>query len=76
MADSPDATVKVLVTAAAEEDIREALFYRMAERRYPILSMKKESLSLEDIFLKLTTSEALEGAAGGETASEEVTPDA
>ncbi|GCL73727.1 ABC transporter ATP-binding protein [Paenibacillus naphthalenovorans] len=76
VADSPDATVKVLVTAAAEEDIREALFYRMAERRYPILSMKKESLSLEDIFLKLTTSEALEGAAGSETASEEVTPDA
>ncbi|CRF28826.1 ABC transporter ATP-binding protein [Mycobacterium tuberculosis] len=75
-ADRPEAAVKVLVTAEAHEDIREALFYRMAERRYPILSMKKESLSLEDIFLKLTTSEALEGASGGETASEEVTPDA
>ncbi|MBP1157745.1 MULTISPECIES: ATP-binding cassette domain-containing protein [unclassified Paenibacillus] len=73
---SPAETVKVLVSAAAHEDIREVLFYRMAERRYPILSMKKESLSLEDIFLKLTTSEALDGQAGSEASSEEVIADA
>jgi ABC-2 type transport system ATP-binding protein len=53
-------TVKVLVSAKDREDIREAIFYRMAELRYPILSMRKESLSLEDIFLKLTTSEAVD----------------
>ncbi|MCZ8514935.1 ATP-binding cassette domain-containing protein [Paenibacillus filicis] len=76
--------VKVLVTAADRTDIREALFYRMAEKRYPILGMKKESLSLEDIFLKLTTNESLEGSsdggAGNASASgakdKEVTPDA
>lgn len=56
-------TVKLVVTAADRTDIREALFYRMAEKRFPILAMKKESLSLEDIFLKLTTNETLEGAA-------------
>ncbi|WP_281943410.1 ABC transporter ATP-binding protein [Paenibacillus tyrfis] len=56
-------TVKVVVAAADKTDIREALFYRMADKRYPIVSMKKESLSLEDIFLKLTTNEALDSAA-------------
>ncbi|WP_284643363.1 ABC transporter ATP-binding protein [Paenibacillus silviterrae] len=67
--------LKVLVTAAEHNDIREALFYRMAEKRYPILSMKKESLSLEEIFLKLTTNESLEQPASAEQ-EEEVTPHA
>ncbi|SEC36095.1 ATP-binding cassette domain-containing protein [Paenibacillus sp. GP183] len=49
--------VKLLVTAARGTDIREALFFRMAGAGYPILEMKRESLSLEDIFLKLTTDE-------------------
>ncbi|TDF93450.1 ABC transporter ATP-binding protein [Paenibacillus piri] len=56
-------TVKVLVSAQDRADIREAIFYRMAELRYPILAMKKESLSLEDIFLKLTTNEPVDSAA-------------
>lgn len=50
-------TVVVQVVSNDRKDIREAVFYRMAERGYPILEMKRESLSLEDIFLKLTTSE-------------------
>lgn len=50
-------TVLLQVVAKDRNDIREALFYRMAERGYPILEMKRESLSLEDIFLKLTTDE-------------------
>jgi ABC-2 type transport system ATP-binding protein len=50
-------TVVLQVVSNDRKDIREALFYRMAERGYPILEMKRESLSLEDIFLKLTTSE-------------------
>ncbi|WP_159885500.1 ABC transporter ATP-binding protein [Paenibacillus puerhi] len=57
-------TVKVVVESADRQDIREALFYRLAEKRLPILSMKKESLSLEDIFLKLTTDERLDDSAG------------
>lgn len=71
-------TVKVLVSAKDNADIREELFYRMAELRYPILAMKKESLSLEDIFLKLTTNEVTEASEDESSADreEEVTPNA
>ncbi|WP_245719733.1 ABC transporter ATP-binding protein [Paenibacillus tianmuensis] len=72
-------TVKVVVASADKTDIRETLFYRMADKRYPIVSMKKESLSLEDIFLKLTTNESLDSAAadGGPTPeAEEAIPHA
>jgi ABC-2 type transport system ATP-binding protein len=56
-AESAAETVKLHVTSADRVDIREAVFFRMAEAGYPILEMKRESLSLEDIFLKLTTDE-------------------
>ncbi len=65
-------TVKVIVASADKTDIRETLFYRMADKRYPIVSMKKESLSLEDIFLKLTTNESLDSTA----ADDDPTPEA
>ncbi|WP_405080836.1 ABC transporter ATP-binding protein [Paenibacillus chitinolyticus] len=58
---APD-TVKLLVASADSTDIREPLFFRLAEAGYPILEMKRESLSLEDIFLKLTTDESLSGS--------------
>ncbi|ULL19389.1 ABC transporter ATP-binding protein [Paenibacillus sp. H1-7] len=77
VADEP--TVKVLVSAKDNADIREEIFYRMAERRYPILAMKRESLSLEDIFLKLTTNEAVETSDDeddNESTKAEVTPNA
>lgn len=53
-------SVKLLVTSADRSDIREDLFLRLAGAGYPILEMKRESLSLEDIFLKLTTDEPAE----------------
>lgn len=53
-------SVKLLVTSADRSDIREDLFFRLAGAGYPILEMKRESLSLEDIFLKLTTDEPAE----------------
>ncbi|KRE97899.1 multidrug ABC transporter ATP-binding protein [Paenibacillus sp. Soil766] len=57
-ADAPAESVKLLVTSADRtEDIREAVFFRLASAGLPILAMKRESLSLEDIFLKLTTDE-------------------
>ncbi|MEW9702748.1 ABC transporter ATP-binding protein [Paenibacillus sp. SI8] len=59
-ASTPASSVKLLVTSADRSDIREALFFRLAEAGYPILEMKRESLSLEDIFLKLTTDERTE----------------
>lgn len=56
--DAPIESVKLLVTSADRaEDIREAVFFRLASAGLPILAMKRESLSLEDIFLKLTTDE-------------------
>ncbi|KQX63793.1 ABC transporter ATP-binding protein [Paenibacillus sp. Root444D2] len=66
-------TVKLLVTSADRSDIREALFFRLAGAGYPILEMKRESLSLEDIFLKLTTDEPTEVDS---TPKEEVDTDA
>lgn len=36
------------------ELLRERLFYLFAARRYPILSMQLEKISLEDVFLELT----------------------
>ena len=35
-------------------DIREEVFYKMAENHYPILEMQSEKVSLEEIFLELT----------------------
>jgi ABC-2 type transport system ATP-binding protein len=67
-ADAPadDAPIRVRVSSRDRGDLREALFYRMAERGYPILEMRRESLSLEDVFLKLTTDEPAAQADSGE----------
>jgi ABC-2 type transport system ATP-binding protein len=67
-------TVKLHIVSKDRSDIREALFYRMAQLNYPILEMRKESLSLEDIFLKLTTNEAV--GSDEKTASGEVNANA
>lgn len=53
-------TVRLKVVSADRTDVREALFFRLAELGRPILEMNKVSLSLEDVFLKLTTDEAAE----------------
>lgn len=50
-------TVKMLLTGERAEDFREELFYLLSGAGLPILEMKKENLSLEQIFLKLTTTE-------------------
>jgi ABC-2 type transport system ATP-binding protein len=55
--DPHNETVKLRVSSNNQQDIREALFFRMAELGWPILEMSKKNLSLEDIFLKLTTNE-------------------
>ncbi|WP_281882877.1 ABC transporter ATP-binding protein [Paenibacillus sp. YYML68] len=65
---STDGLVQAVVASQTGNDIREAVFYRMAEQRLPIVGMKRESLSLEDIFLKLTTDEKLESGESGESA--------
>ncbi|WP_145335410.1 ABC transporter ATP-binding protein [Paenibacillus xylanexedens] len=50
-------TVHVRLTGDTSEDFREELFYLLSGAGLPILEMKRENLSLEQIFLKLTTSE-------------------
>jgi ABC-2 type transport system ATP-binding protein len=57
--DSAD-TVKMLLTGESAEDFREELYYLLSGAGLPILEMKKENLSLEQIFLKLTTTEITE----------------
>jgi ABC-2 type transport system ATP-binding protein len=47
----------MLLTGESSDDFREELFYLLSGAGLPILEMKKENLSLEQIFLKLTTTE-------------------
>ena len=49
-----DGCCNVLIKMDREQDIREELFYLLAEKRLPILSMTLSERSLEDIFLELT----------------------
>lgn len=49
-----DSCCNVLIKTDREQDIREELFYLLAEKRLPILSMTLSERSLEDIFLELT----------------------
>lgn len=52
----PD-TVDVLVEAEKDIDIRRSLFYALSRAQYPILQMKSLDMTLEDIFLQVTTQE-------------------
>ncbi len=49
----------VVVEPEGRKDIRELLFYRMAEEKCPIRAMMLKKSSLEDIFLKLTESDVI-----------------
>ncbi|UPK42958.1 ABC transporter ATP-binding protein [Paenibacillus pabuli] len=51
-------TVRMLLTSESSNDFREELFYLLSGAGLPILEMKRENLSLEQIFLKLTTTES------------------
>ena len=50
-------TVSMVITTEEKTDIREKLFYMMAEAQMPILNMQFTTVSLEDIFLELTQNE-------------------
>ena len=47
-------TVTLQVTTAPDTDLRDEIFFAMAERRYAVLSMERSEQSLEEIFLTLT----------------------
>ena len=49
-----EGTVSLKVTTPADKDLRDDIFFAMAERRYAVLSMERSEQSLEEIFLSLT----------------------
>ncbi|UHA74480.1 ABC transporter ATP-binding protein [Paenibacillus sp. 481] len=51
-------TVKLKVISRNDQDVREPLFFALAQAGYPILELKRQSTSLEEVFTRLTTEEA------------------
>ncbi len=49
-----------IIEADKDVDVRKPMFNQLAQQGYPILELKSLSLSLEDIFLQLTTNEEKE----------------
>ena len=49
------------IREGAGQDVREGLFYALAEKKMPILSLERSGGSLEEIFLQLTESAKKEG---------------
>jgi ABC-2 type transport system ATP-binding protein len=52
--------VDVLIEAEKDRDLRREVFKAMAKADYPILMMRPMDMTLEDIFLQLTTTESRE----------------
>ena len=55
----PD-TVDVWIEAEKDIDVRRPVFNALSRAGYPILQMKSMDLTLEDIFLQVTTQEKVE----------------
>lgn len=55
-------TVSFTIKTEENIDIRERLFYMMADNKMPILKMQSTKISLEDIFLELTENEQMDKA--------------
>jgi ABC-2 type transport system ATP-binding protein len=56
-AEEKDGVTEVEAKSNAEEDMRDDLFFAFAEEKLPVIHMEQETLSLEEIFLKLTREE-------------------
>ena len=67
-----DGIVDVQAKTATKEDIRDNLFFEFAEEKLPIIKMERESLSLEDVFLKLTGQDVEEVESEAKKASEQI----
>lgn len=57
LGEQKDGCVKVKVVSRENVDIRQEVFYALAEARLPIMEMTHPEKSLEDIFLELTEEE-------------------
>lgn len=53
-----DGTTKADILTEDQADVREELFYAFAENRCPLLEMTRSRVTLENVFLELTQSEA------------------
>jgi len=49
--------LELKLKVSKEHDLRDDIFFAMAERKIPVLTMELEELTLEDIFLSLTDGE-------------------
>ena len=47
--------IEMTLSVPKERDIRDDIFFAMAERRYAVITMEKEDTSLESVFLSLTS---------------------
>lgn len=61
----------VLIKPDSGLDLRESLFYRLADEKMPLLRLQHTHVSLEDVFLKLTGSSREDPAPGPETDPEQ-----
>ena len=66
-----DGVIDLRLTVVKDRDLRDDIFFAMAERRIPVLTMEAEELDLEDIFLSLTDSTAAEEVSVEEVNAEE-----
>ncbi len=64
----------VSLRATDDRDLRESLFYLLAEHKMPLLRMQKARASLEDVFLELTEDAPAEDTQA-ETADGQAVPD-
>jgi len=56
-ASTEENAVDVMIEAEQDRDLRRDIFHTLSKANYPILLMRPMDLSLEDIFLQLTTTE-------------------
>lgn len=55
-ADEPDA-VQARISTEAGKDVRKDLFFALSDAKLPLLQLRTENMTLEDIFLKITMGE-------------------
>lgn len=57
--ESPEEScVDIVVRSPQNVDVREELFYKLGDAKCPIMMMKSSNMSLEEVFLELTTDKA------------------
>lgn len=67
-----DGMIDVEAKTSASEDVRDELFFEFAEEKLPVIKMERESLSLEDVFLKLTGQDVEEVKSEARKATEQI----